>query len=142
MNWYQNTSLNTRFTRFKKNKMSFFQYIFLESGTSSRLDLFETFFSILAAVFSAPFTFFSFFPFFPIFAVKVSLDFLFKITPVTPENLNTLVSPTRSPEKITFTSGNTVWRRSSVNEETAPRVARMTHDSSKRIQNLKINKIK
>ncbi|TNN54991.1 hypothetical protein EYF80_034778 [Liparis tanakae] len=29
--------------------------------TSSRLDLFDTFFSILAAVFSAPFTFFSFF---------------------------------------------------------------------------------
>lgn len=38
------------------------------SVTSSRLDLFETFFSIFAAVFSAPFTFFSFLPFLPISA--------------------------------------------------------------------------
>lgn len=38
------------------------------SVTSSRLDLLETFFSIFAAVFSAPFTFFSFLPFLPISA--------------------------------------------------------------------------
>lgn len=36
--------------------------------TSSRLDRFDTFFSIFAAVFSAPFTFFSFLPFLPMSA--------------------------------------------------------------------------
>lgn len=50
--------------------ISFHFHVFMGSVTSSRLDLLETFFSILAAVFSAPFTFFSFFAFLPIAAVS------------------------------------------------------------------------
>lgn len=46
-----------------------FHHLVQFNVTSSRLDLFETFFSILAAVFSAPFTFFSFLPFLPMAAV-------------------------------------------------------------------------
>ena len=47
------------------------------SPTSSRLDLLETFFSILAAVFSAPFTFFSFLPFLTIAMLNVSSNKVF-----------------------------------------------------------------